>query len=498
MKHWIWTWGIAALLTASLGCGGDKPAEGPKTDSTTVVNPPPRPRGEPTKVEFEIKGYPGGMARFIGVIGATNYAIDSVVPGADGRIVLQQDTALPGGLYFLSLPPLAGAGQPGQMLQFLLDSDQTFSLKTEWTNLIGSAKVEGSPDNVLLYDNLRWEAQFQQEFQPLSASLNAAPVGTPLRDSLEKAQKALVDKRIAYIQAFKTSDPNAFFTAYKLAGQNPSLKEPRRADGSLDQETQVYLYRKDYWDNTPLNDERLLHTPIVANKLNTFILQLTPQIHDSLVKYGDLLIERAKVNQQMFKFIVNWIAIQYNEPKTMGLESIFVHVVDKYFTDALAFWSNPQELADIRKRVDDMRVSMIGMTGQDIRCKNTSGAYESIYGLNAAWTVVWIWNYECEHCQERTPMMKKVAAQYKSKGLEVFSLCTGMEEKPWKEFLQKYGTQTAFHNVWDPQYESNYYKKYHVDNTPELYLLDKNHKIVAKDLTPDQLPEQLNRLMAGK
>ena len=483
--------GILALLTTTLGCGGDKPAEGPKTDSTTVVNPPPRPRGEPTKAEFEIKGYPGGMARFIGVVGSTNFVIDSMVPGADGRIVLQQDTALPGGLYFLSLPK-------DQILQFLLDSDQTFSLKTDWTNLVGAAVVDGSPDNILLYDNLRWEANFQQEFQPVAAALNAAALGTPLRDSLEKQQKALVDKRVSYIQSFKASHPNAFFTAYKLAGQNPSLREPRRPDGSLDQEKQVQFYRMDYWDNTPFNDERLLHTPIIANKLNTYILQLTPQVHDSLVKYVDIIAERAKTNQQIFKFVVNWIAIQYNEPKTMGLESVFVHVVDKYFTDALAFWSTPQELADIRKRAADMRVSLIGMTGQDLRCKNTSGAYETLYGLNSPWTAVWIWNYECEHCQERTPMMKKVAAQYKSKGLEVFSLCTGMEEGRWKEFIKKYGIQTAFHNVYDPQYESDYFKKYHVDNTPELYLLDKNHKIVAKDLHPDQLPEQLNRLLAGK
>lgn len=483
--------GIAALLTTALGCGGDKPAEGPKTDSTTVVNPPPRPRGEPTKAEFEIKGYPGGMARFIGVVGSTNFVIDSVVPGADGRIVLQQDTALPGGLYFLSLPK-------DQILQFLLDSDQSFSLKTDWTNLVGAAVVDGSPDNILLYDNLRWEANFQQEFQPVAAALNAAALGTPLRDSLEKQQKALVDKRVSYIQSFKTTHPDAFFTAYKLAGQNPSLREPRRPDGSLDQEKQVHFYRMDYWNNTPFNDERLLHTPIIANKLNTYILQLTPQVHDSLVKYVDIIAERAKTNQQIFKFVVNWIAIQYNEPKTMGLESVFVHVVDKYFTDALAFWSTPQELADIRKRAADMRVSLIGMTGQDLRCKNTSGAYETLYGLNSPWTAVWIWNYECEHCQERTPMMKKVAAQYKSKGLEVYSLCTGMEEGRWKEFIKKYGIQTAFHNVYDPQYESDYYKKYHVDNTPELYLLDKNHKIVAKDLHPDQLPEQLNRLLAGK
>ena len=473
---------ITLLLTA---CGEDK------TATTTPPAPAPqKPKGEPTLAEFNIRSLSGsGFCRFIGVIGSTNFLIDSIPVPQDGRLTLKQDTALPGGLYFLVLPNQSS-------LQFLLDQDQTFTLTTDANNLIGAAQVQGSEDNQLLYDNLRWENQFQSELQPINQALATAVPGSAQHTELSQQQKALVDKRIAYIQAFKTSHPNAFFTAYKLAGQNPALQEPKRPDGSLDTDLQVFYYRNAYWDNTPLSDERLLHTPIISNKLITYITQITPQVHDSVTKYADIIIEKSRVNPSMFKFVVNWIAIEYNKPKTMGLESVYIHVIDKYFTDDQNFWNTKEELADIRKSADGMRVSLIGQIGQDLRCKNTSGQYETLYGLNSPWTVVWIWNYECEHCQERTPAMKKVAAQFKHRGLEVYSLCTGMEEKPWKDFIQKYGIQ-GFHNVWDPQYESDYYKKYHVDNTPELYLLDKDHRIVAKDLHPDQLTEELNRRLGN-
>jgi hypothetical protein len=89
--------------------------------------------------------------------------------------------------------------------------------------------------------------------------------------------------------------------------------------------------------------------------------------------------------------------------------------------------------------------------------------------------------------------MKKIYDRYHSKGLEVYSLCTGSEEKLWKEFIAKYKIQ-GFHNVWDPQYKSNFYQKYHIDITPEVFVMNSNHEIIAKDLKPDQLPETLDPL----
>ena len=52
--------------------------------------------------------------------------------------------------------------------------------------------------------------------------------------------------------------------------------------------------------------------------------------------------------------------------------------------------------------------------------------------------------------------------------------------------MAKYKTE-GFVNVIDPQYESLYYKKYHIDITPELYIMDANNKIIAKDLHPNQI-----------
>ena len=468
------------------GCGGN-PEPAPTPDAPPVVA---KPVLEPVNAEFTIQNVSPGYCKFVGVLGSTNILIDSLIPGDGGKMLLKRDTALPPGLFFLLLPDK-------QMIQFLLDVDQTFTFSADAKNIIGTAQTSGSLDMDLLYENLRWESQFQRNFQPISQKLNSLPQGSPDRAAAEQEQRTMLANRKAHLQSFKQRHPDALFTRYKLAGQNPELQEPKRPDGSIDTEQQLAMYRQAYWDNTPFSDETLLHTPIIANKLNTYITQLSPQAVDSVKKYADIVIAKSRVNREMFKFVVNWIAIEYSKPKNMGGEAVFVYLIEKYFTKDQAWWSTPEELEKIQQNAADMRPSLIGNIGQDLLCENLKGEKEGLYAMKAPYSVVWIWNYECEHCQERTPAMKKVAERYKPSGLQVYSICTGMEDKPWRAFVSKYGIQ-GFHNVWDPQYSSQYHKKYHIDNTPELYLLDKDHKIVAKDLHPDQLPAELDRLIAGK
>ncbi len=481
-KFWSYFAVLAGFALLIVSCG--KAAEGDvggKLDSTQAA-----PKSEPIDVSFQLSNVPDSLAKIIGTIGSTNYLVDSMLIKG-GSIHLKRDTALPGGLYFLLLPG-------NSVFQFLLDTDQTFKFTADAKAGFSSVKVEGSLDNELLYQNLTWEQGFQARFQPLDQQYNQMKLDDPGRQMLSQQLDLLVKERREHVQTYKAKHPDAFFTIYKLAGQNPELHDVLRPDGSIDEEKRIYLYRNEFWDNTPLNDERLLRTPIIFNKLNTYMTQITPQVHDSVVKYADLLIEKSRVNREVFKFIVNWIAIEYHTPKNMGLESAFVHVVDKYFTEKDAFWSTKDELVEIRREVDEMRPSLIGKTGQNITCFNLQGAQESLYDLKSPITILFIYNYECEHCQEQSPDMRKLYDQYHAKGLDVYALCTGTDEKEWRAFIPKYRI-TPFHNVWDPQYKSEFYKKYHVDITPECYVMDANHKIICKDLQPKQLPEILDKYL---
>jgi peroxiredoxin len=173
----------------------------------------------------------------------------------------------------------------------------------------------------------------------------------------------------------------------------------------------------------------------------------------------------------------------------MDGEAVYSHIILKYFTPERDDWDSPSDLIGIRKNAQDMRTSLIGMTGQDVRANNPNGVSKSLYDMKTPITVLFIYNPDCEHCQKEAPEIRAFYDKWKSKGVGVFSIAANAKNRQeWLDFRAKYNVNWDT-DVIDPQLTSRYHEKYFIDITPEIYVLDKNHKIIAKNLRPHQLDE---------
>jgi peroxiredoxin len=465
------------VAVAMMSCGGD---------STTADSNPKEVTAKPEgkmHVEIQLSGAGNDMAKLLGVFGNQNFLVDSAKSNGNGLFVFDADTLLPKGFYYVML------GSDNSYFQLLLGDDQEFTLTANKGNYIPSMKVEGDLDNELLYKNLQFEAEFNQRLQPVNDQLAKYTEGTPEYAKHKAEQDKLIEERKAHVASYAKDHPDSFFTQFKISGQNPELTFPKLPSGELDQVTQVYRYRKAFFTGVDFDADWTLRTPVYANKLRKYIRELTPQNADSLIKYADVLIEQTKNNKELFKFTVNWIALEYKTPKTMGTEALYVHMIDKYWTQELAWWSNPEEIKGLRGEISLMKPSLIGKIGQDISGIDENGNVVTLYGLKDPIKVVYIYSYECEHCQKETPDMVQVYNEWKNQGVGVFALCTDKEQGPWLDFIRQ--NNMNFTNCFDPERKSRYERKYHIDITPELYVLDKNNKIIASNLSPNQLPEFL-------
>lgn len=469
---------VQVLVMAALwSCSGEKSQE--KTSEDKSVEQ----ASGSLDVELNISGAGNDVAKLLGVLGNQNFLVDSAKSDANGLFVFDADTLLPKGFYYVML------GSDNSYFQMLLGDDQEFSLTTKKGDYINSMQVDGDLDNELLYSNLQFEAGFNQRLQAVKDQLAKLPEGSAEHKKLSSEQDKMIAERKAHVASYAEKHPNSFFTQFKISGQNPELTFPKLPSGALDQVTQVYRYRKAFFTGVDFDADWTLRTPVFANKLRKYIKELTPQNADSLIKYADELIAKTKNNKELFKYTVNWIALEYKTPKTMGTEALYVHMIDKYWTSELAWWSNPEEIKGLRGEISLMKPSLIGKIGQDISGTDENGNQVSLYGLNSPIKVVFIYSYECEHCQKEAPDMVRVYNEWKNQGVEVFALCTDKEKSKWVDFIRQ--NNMNFTNCFDPERKSRYDRKYHIDITPELYVLDKNNKIIASNLSPNQLPDFL-------
>lgn len=442
---------------------------------------------EKPEIHVQVEGAQPGMAYLVATYTDQRYRLDSSMMDASGKMLFQRDSSYPAGLLFVFLPDKS-------VFQMIVDQDQTFSMKTRSGTLNASMIVEGSLDNELLYRALNFEDQQRIQFDAAANRLRAAAAGSQEFYDAKEEQTRLVNERKKFLEDIYAQHPNSLFTKFKIAGQNPETTDVRKPDGTIDTARQLFLYRAKFWEGVDFNDKRLLATPVIANKLKRYITELTPQNADSIISATKMLVDKVLDKPEYFKYFTNYVALYYEPGKTpvMDPNAIFVFIAQNYFTKERAFWTDATQAEAIQKRASEQQASLVGKKGPDVKAKDPNGVLRSIYEIKSPYVVVFMYNPECDHCIEESPQMVRFYQEWKPKGVEVFAIAIETDEAKWKNFIAKNGMN--FINVFDPTNKA-IYATYYVDNTPEIYVLDPDRKIIAKNLKPHQIPEMISRDM---
>ena len=468
-----------------ISCGNnntDHPTTELRTESTERINDLDAMKavmGGPTDISIEVSNAVNSMTYLINSVAGGNFRVDSMNI-ENGKISIKNDEGFPQGMYYISLPNQ-------KFVSMLLAEDQKFKLSFDANAIVSSMKVEGSKDNELFYENLKYEESYNPRYQAVASQRSKMQD----RESNEYKQltkqiEELEGERTAHLNRLFNGNENSLFVKFKTAGQNPKI----RKNGT--DEEKVYFYRKEFWDNVDFSDTRLMRTPVVSNKLKRYMTELTPQNKDSIIVYADFLLNKILDHPQYYKYIANWIALQYEPTKTtlMDPEAIFVHMTRNYFTRERAFWSDSMEVYALQQRAGEMVQSITGIKGPDVISTDQFGNTQSIYEKTADYIIVYMYNPTCEHCMKETPKIVDYYNRNKSKGIDVFAIAIDTEDQEWKDYINK--NDMSFTNVFDPTNRS-IYAKYYVDVTPEIYVLNRDRIIIGKNLKVDQIDIIIDR-----
>ena len=295
--------------------------------------------GGPTHVKMEMTNVPDGRSFLIASIVGGNYRVDSTFIQS-GKLEFKNAEGLPQGLYYASLP-----GE--KFVQILLGQDQELNMKFDGSNIVQTMKVTGDTNNELLYKNLKYEENFNPGYQSIVAQMGAIQNKNSAEfNTLQKQKQQLDAERAQHLEELYKGNEDKLYVVFKKSGQNPTLRE-----GVSDGE-KGYFYRKEFWDNVDFSDNRLLRTPVITNKLKRYMKEITPQSPDSIKYYASFLIDKVLPYPQYYKYIANWITLEYEPAKTtlMDAEAVFVHMIQNYFTKERAFWSDSMEVYALQQR----------------------------------------------------------------------------------------------------------------------------------------------------
>ena len=105
-------------------------------------------------------------------------------------------------------------------------------------------------------------------------------------------------------------------------------------------------------------------------------------------------------------------------------------------------------------------------------------------------TILCFYDPDCSHCKKEVPLLKDLKERVIETGLQLQIVAVNVELEPekWHNFIKEHQLNDWVH-LENFNLKSDFRKYYDIYKTPELFLLDKNKKILAKRLGVEQLED---------
>jgi len=427
----------------------------------------------------------GGVKNTIVFLGCTfgdkDYIQDTAKVDDKGNCEFSGDKDMPGGVYFIMLKSKT------KFFEFIIDKDQKFSMSADTVDFVKSMKVTGSEENKIFYEYLRYITVKHTELDTLQKQAKDGPNKEAAKVKIDTLNAQVTRYKLGFIHTHSDMLLSKLFNAAEEPVIPPS---PKLANGRADSTFPYRYYKAHFFDNVEFTDGRLVRSRVFYPKIKEYLDRLTVQDPDSIIAAADYLVQKVGNDKDMYKFIVAYITSNYESSNIMGMDAVFVHMAERYYTPEKADWVSATQLEKIKNRAQQLDPILIGKRAPTLVMPDSNNVMQAFDSIKAEYTILYFWDFDCGHCQKETPKLIRWYDSIKAEGIEVYAIQTNESSTTkWKDYVKAH--KLDWINVMDIYHTSNFRHDYDVLTTPMIYLLNENKTIIAKKIDTDDLDKVL-------
>ncbi len=395
-----------------------------------------------------------------------------------GKGTMQSSNKIKGGIYLLLFKD-----QTANM-EIILQNGDNFSLTTQKKDIVPNLKLKGKSENNQFYGYQRFLLDYGKGFNKLKTAYAQAKTkkdSNVLADQMRNKGKELVN----YRKSVAKRNPKTFLATLFNALAEPEVPEykdwPLNREGKKDSTFPSNYYKQHYWDGYNFQDDRLIFTPMYEPKLKNYMDKWVIPMPDTVKKECDKLIAKAEGAEETYKYTLWYLTRWAETSKIMGMEEVFVYLVEEYYMKGKATWLKEEQLKKYIKRAGDISPNMIGKPAMDLKLRNMANQFVNLTAIEAKYKLLIFWEADCGHCKKELPKLdslyKKDLYKY---GLQIVAVESSNEVEKWKKVVQEKKLRSGWLHLYDPERITKFRSFYDVYVTPTIYLLDENNIIIGR------------------
>jgi thiol-disulfide isomerase/thioredoxin len=255
-----------------------------------------------------------------------------------------------------------------------------------------------------------------------------------------------------------------------------------------------------YFDNIDFKDVRLMRTPLDVDLKDFFMESLYPQTPENVIASIENLFHRITDEKptpeqlDVLDFYLKKLIHLYMTADSK-FDTVFVYLVDNYVSKTNTELISESERSVFKRMADRKRVTLVGHQIPVFESFTNERFKVSTAEMPAKYTILWFWDPDCEHCIENTPQLYEFYTKYQNLyDFNVIACSVTEDYDRWIAFINRYNLDwfNTSYAIEEPNYDAVDY--FNFNDTPAIFIIDKQHTIVARQFPVEDLIEVFESL----